>query len=82
MAARREGDIERALADRDWKVRREAALDLGYTGDPKWYATLVGLLDDADPAVRQASILSLGRLGVPELVDELLRVGKRFGVRT
>ncbi len=73
MAARREGDITRALADRDWRVRREAALGLGYTGDPRWYATLVGLLDDADPAVRQASILSLGRLGLPELVEELTK---------
>lgn len=68
----------KALADRlqaepDWRRRREIALELGYTRDGRWYDTLVRALDDPDPAVRQAVILSLGRLGRPELVNELAK---------
>ncbi len=61
------------LADRDWKVRREAALELGYTRDPRWFGALVGALDDPDGAVRQAAVLSLGRLGMPEVIAELTK---------
>ena len=71
MASRPEADIGKRLADRDWRTRRAAALELGYTGDPSHYHTLLPLLDDHDPAVRQAAILSLGRLGAPELVGEI-----------
>jgi len=73
MVPRRQDEIARLLSDRDWKVRRETALTLGYERDRRWYGTLVHLLDDPDPSVRQASIISLGRLGVPELVDELTK---------
>jgi HEAT repeat protein len=71
MASRPESDIAKRLADRDWRTRRAAALELGYSRDPAYYGTLLPLLDDHDPAVRQAAILSLGRLGAPELVAEL-----------
>lgn len=73
MASRAAGDIAKHLQDRDWRVRREAVLELGYTRDPLWYGRLAPLLDDHDPAVRQAAILSLGKLGVPELVEELTK---------
>jgi HEAT repeat protein len=73
MGLKGKADIARRLDDRDWRVRRGAALELGYTGDSRWYDTLVPLLDDHDAAVRQAAILSLGRLGVPELVEELTK---------
>lgn len=73
MLSRPADDIAKLLEDRDWRVRREAALELGYTRDPRWYATLVPLLDDHDAAVRQAAILSLGKLGSPELVEELTK---------
>ena len=73
MGTRRADDTGKLLRDRDWRVRRGAALELGYTGDSRWYRTLVPLLDDHDAAVRQAAILSLGRLGVPELVEELTK---------
>ncbi len=61
------------LHDRDWKLRRQAVLDLGYARDTKWLGTLVEALDDPDGAVRQAAVLSLGRLGVPEVVEELTK---------
>lgn len=73
MESRSEGEVGRLLRDRDWRVRRRAALELGYAGDPRSYGTLVPLLDDHDPAVRQAAILALGRLGVPEVVEELTK---------
>lgn len=71
MAA--EGVLTQQLKDVDWKRRREAVFRLGYTGDDEWYPTLVEALDDPDPAVRQAAILSLERLGRPELVGELTK---------
>ena len=60
-------------SDPDWRRRRESALELGYTRDVRWYDALVRALDDPDPSVRQAVILSLGRLGRPGLVDELAK---------
>jgi HEAT repeat protein len=71
MPSKSEADIAKRLLDRDWRTRRAAVLELGYSGDPGRYRTLVPLLDDHDPAVRQAAILSLGRLGAPELAGEL-----------
>jgi HEAT repeat protein len=71
MASRSPDDTARLLQDRDWRARREAALQLGYTGDLRWHGALVPLLDDHDPSVRQAAILSLSRLGSPSLVQEL-----------
>jgi HEAT repeat protein len=73
MGSRPEGGIERLLKDRDWRVRRRAALELGYAAGPRSYGTLIPLLDDHDPAVRQAAILSLGRLGVSDVVEELIK---------
>ena len=64
------GDLKSAP---DWRRRRQAALELGYTRDSRWYDTLIGALDDPDPSVRQAAILSLGRLGRPDLVVELAK---------
>jgi HEAT repeat protein len=61
------------LADKDWKVRRKAVLDVGYRRDAERYGNLVEALDDPDVAVRQAAILSLGRLVRPGVVDELTK---------
>ncbi len=64
---------EQLRRDKDWKLRREAALALGYLGEASSYPDLVRSLDDPDCAVRQAAILSIGRLGVSEAVAELTK---------
>ena len=64
---------EQLRRDKDWKRRREAALALGYLCEASSYPDLVRSLDDPDCAVRQAAILSIGRLGVSEAVAELTK---------
>jgi HEAT repeat protein len=57
----------------DWRERRRAALELGYAGDPESGRALVQALDDPDPSVRQASILSLGRIGPPGALEAIAK---------
>jgi HEAT repeat protein len=73
MANTGDRNLKSELRDRDWKMRREAVLEMGFTRDARWHGALVEALDDADAAVRQAAVLSLGKLGRPQAVDELTK---------
>lgn len=68
-----EASAKTLRSDADWRERRAAALRLGYARDARWYDALVAALDDPEVAVRQAAILSLGRLGRPDAVGELVK---------
>jgi HEAT repeat protein len=63
--------VDQLLNDIDWKRRREAALTLGYADRDGAKEALVTALDDVDSAVRQAAVISLGRIGGADVVDEL-----------
>ena len=56
-----------ALKDDDWAIREEAALALGTFRDARAVGPLVGLLRDADRAVRQAAIEALTAIGDPSV---------------
>jgi hypothetical protein len=56
--------VGRLKAD-DFRVRTNAALALGQTGDEAVVAPLCGALDDASDVVRQAAASALERLGKP-----------------
>ena len=58
-----------ALKDEDWAIREEAAMTLGTFRDPRAVGPLVGLLRDADRAVRQAAIDALTAIGEPSVPD-------------
>jgi hypothetical protein len=65
-----EGGPEKALArareltkSDDARLRRGGALALGALGEPAGVPDLMDLLDDPDPAVRQAALDALTRLG-------------------
>jgi HEAT repeat protein len=56
-----------ALTDEDWAIREEAAMALGTFRDPRAVGPLIGLLRDADRAVRQAAIDALTAIGEPSV---------------
>lgn len=55
--------FQRALADPDSAVRREAALGVGRIGNPDGVALLLPLLHDPDSLVQTTTIFALGLLG-------------------
>jgi hypothetical protein len=57
--------VDRMKAE-DFRVRTNAALQLGQTGDPVAVPALCGGLDDSNDAVRSASAVALKRLGKSE----------------
>lgn len=57
--------IDRLKAE-DFRVRTNAALQLGATGDAAAVQPLCGALDDSNEAVRSAAAVALGRLGKPD----------------
>jgi HEAT repeat protein len=52
---------------------RAAIMDLGYAVGPEVYSILVRQLDDPNPAIQHAAVISLGRLGRPEAIEELIK---------
>lgn len=52
---------------------RSAIIDLGYEKAPEVYAVLVEQLSDPNPAIQHAAVISLGRLGRPEAIEELIK---------
>lgn len=52
---------------------RSAIMDLGYSSAPAAYEVLVAQLDNLNPAIQHAAVVSLGRLGRPQAVDELVK---------
>ena len=64
------------LADKNWKVRRNAAGNLGNSKDARAVGSLIGALSDDNLAVRRAAVSSLSRIGKPAvtaLIDALPR---------
>jgi HEAT repeat protein len=52
---------------------RAAIMDLGYEKSPDVYPVLVDKLNDPNPAVQHAAVISLGRLGWPKAIEELVK---------
>ncbi|HOI45967.1 MAG TPA: HEAT repeat domain-containing protein, partial [Candidatus Aminicenantes bacterium] len=52
---------------------RAAIMDLGYETHKDIYPLLVKHLDDPNPGIQHAAVLSLGRLGRPEAIKELVK---------
>lgn len=50
---------------------RTAIMDLGYVKDPEAYPILIEQLNDPNPAIQHAAIISLGRFGRPEAIEEI-----------
>ena len=64
------------LTDKNWKVRRNAAGNLGNSKDPRAVGSLIGALSDDSLAVRRAAVASLSRIGklaVTPLIHALQR---------
>jgi len=65
----------RDLADRDDRVRADAAYDLGFTDDPRVAEALRVALSDKSPEVGRQSVEALARLreasAIPDLLDRL-----------
>jgi len=57
----------------DASTVRAAIMDLGYLRNPKVYPVLLAALDDPNPAVQHAAVVSLGRYGKPEAIEELVK---------
>jgi HEAT repeat protein len=65
LRAAREGD--------DASSVRTALMELGYAKRPEVYGVLVEKLDDPNPSVQHAAVISLGRLGRAEAIEELIK---------
>jgi HEAT repeat protein len=52
---------------------RAAVMDLGYRREPQIYPVLLAALNDPNPAVQHAAVVSLGRYGKPEAIEELVK---------
>ena len=67
-------DVIRTIRDaKDAAAVRTAIIDLGYEKRPEAYPILVEKLDDPNPAIQHAAVLSLGRYGKTEAIEELAK---------
>jgi HEAT repeat protein len=57
----------------DASVVRAAIMELSYTKKAEVYPVLIERLDDPNPAVQHAAVVSLGRFGRAEAIDELVK---------
>jgi HEAT repeat protein len=57
----------------DAAVVRAAVMDLGYEKDPAVYPVLLAKLNDKNPGIQHAAVVSLGRYGKPEAIEELVK---------
>lgn len=62
---------ERLKESSDFRVRVQAALELGKSHDPRALSPLSAALDDNDASVRAAAAAALGKLGEPRAVQLL-----------
>ena len=62
----------KALTNRRWWLRAEAARALGQLGEPSVLAALVATLDDEHEEVRAAGVEALGNIGDPRAVPDLV----------
>jgi HEAT repeat protein len=65
LQAAREGDDPASV--------RAAIMELGYGKRSEVYPVLVEKLDDPNPSVQHAAVISLGRFGRAEAIDELIK---------
>ena len=65
--------LREARESEDAPAARSAIMQLGYEAGPEVYALLVEKLDDPNPSVQHAAVISLGRLGQAQAIDELVR---------
>jgi HEAT repeat protein len=69
--------VERALhvarTGDDAAAVRAALMELGFQRKPEVYSVLVDRLDDPNPAVQHAAVVSLGRFGRAEAIDEIVK---------
>ncbi|MDZ7294912.1 MAG: HEAT repeat domain-containing protein [candidate division KSB1 bacterium] len=68
--------IHQATSGGDWRERREAIIALGYckapsVEQPAVVKSLIAQLRDPLPEIQQAAVISLGRLGASEAIEEL-----------
>ena len=52
---------------------RAAIMDLGYEKHPSVYPILVDRLNDPNPSIQHAAVISLGRFGRSEAIEELIK---------
>ena len=52
---------------------RAAIMELGYEKSPDVYPILLEHLNDPNPSIQHAAVISLGRYGRPEAIDELIK---------
>jgi hypothetical protein len=52
---------------------RSAIMDLGYEKRADIYPILVEELNDPNPAIQHAAVVSLGRFGRPEAIEEIIK---------
>jgi len=64
--------VSQAVNGADADVRRSAVIQLGYE-DESVFGILADRLEDDNPSVQHAAVISLGRLGKPEAIDELVK---------
>jgi hypothetical protein len=63
--------VERLRKGEDFRVRVQAALELGKTADPDALDPLIESLSDANASVRAAAAAALGELGDPDAIPAL-----------
>ena len=57
----------------DASLVRSAIMELGYEPRDEVYPVLVEKLNDPNPGIQHAAVISLGRLGRPEAIEELIK---------
>ena len=65
--------IRRAREGEDAGIRREALIELGYGKDAAVYPVLVEHLSDPSSSIQHAAVISLGRYGHSEAIEELVK---------
>jgi HEAT repeat protein len=65
--------LEAIRSSRDASTVRAAIMDIGYEQGPEVFSVLVEELDDPNPAIQHAAVISLGRLGRTEAIEELVK---------
>ncbi len=65
--------IKQALYGEDAALRREAIIALGYEKSEAIFPLLIEQLGDDNPSIQHAAIISLGRYGNTEAIDELVK---------
>ena len=67
-------DVFRIIREaKDASAVRAAIIDLGYEKCDEAYPVLVAKLDDPNPAIQHAAVLSLSRFGRPEAIEEIVK---------